>query len=86
MEAVLRRSVKLRQYEAQLQIGPQLQIDTENLVGTRMHSEPILFTRRELEILQYLKQHHDRPVTREELLAEVWGLRPYLASGDTHGG
>ncbi len=74
VEAVLRRSVKLRQYEAQLQIGPQLQIDTKNLVGTQVNRpEPILFTRRELEILQYLKQHNDRPVTREELLAEVWG-------------
>ena len=74
VEAVLRRSVKLRQYEAQLQIGPYLQIDTKNLVGTQVNRpEPILFTRRELEILQYLKQHYDRPVTREELLAEVWG-------------
>lgn len=74
VEAVLRRSVKLRQYEAQLQIGPYLQIDTKNLVGTQVNRpEPILFTRRELEILQYLKQHNDRPVTREELLAEVWG-------------
>ena len=35
--------------------------------------DPILFTRREIEILQYLKQHNDRPVSREELLAEVWG-------------
>ncbi len=74
VEAVLRRSVKLRQYEAQLQIGPQLQIDTQNLVGAQLNRpEPILFTRREIAILQYLKQHNDRPVTREELLAEVWG-------------
>jgi two-component system response regulator RegX3 len=74
VEAVLRRSVKLRQYEAQLQIGPHLQIDTKNLVGIQVNRpEPILFTRRELEILQYLKQHNDRPVTREELLAAVWG-------------
>jgi two-component system response regulator RegX3 len=74
VEAVLRRSAKLRQHEAQLQIGPRLLIDTRNLVGTQAHRpEPILFTRREIEILQYLKQHHDRPVSREELLAEVWG-------------
>lgn len=74
VEAVLRRSVKLRQYEAQLQVGPQLQIDTQNLVGAQLNRpDPILFTRREIEILQYLKQHNDRPVTREELLAEVWG-------------
>ena len=74
VEAVLRRSVKLRQAEAQLQLGPQLSIDTQNLVGTLgQRPEPILFTRREVEILQYLKQHHHRPVSREELLAEVWG-------------
>ena len=74
VEAVLRRSAKLRQQEAQLQIGTQLLIDTRNLTGTQpQRSEPILFTRREIDILQYLKQHNDRPVSREELLAEVWG-------------
>src|SRR5215831_11418664 len=74
VEAVLRRSVKRRYEEAQLCLGTHLQIDTRTLVGTqRDHPEPILFTRREVEILQYLTQHHDRPVSREELLAEVWG-------------
>lgn len=74
VEAVLRRSAKRRYDEAQLGIGAYLQIDTRNLVGTQQGSaEPILFTRREVEILQYLKQHHDRPVSREELLVEVWG-------------
>lgn len=74
VEAVLRRSTKLRQQEAQLWIGEQLQIDTRNLLGIHAHRpDPVLFTRREIEILQYLKQHNDRPVSREELLAEVWG-------------
>ena len=74
VEAVLRRSTKWRQQEAQLWIGEQMQIDTRNLIGTQAHRpEPVLFTRREIEILQYLKQHNDRPVSREELLAEVWG-------------
>ena len=74
VEAVLRRSTKLRQQEAQLWIGEQLQIDTRNLIGTQaQRPHPVLFTRREIEILQYLKQHNDRPVSREELLAEVWG-------------
>jgi two-component system response regulator RegX3 len=73
-EAVLRRSARRRYEEAQLCIGAHLQIDTRNLVGTQQgNAEPILFTRREVEILQYLKQHHDRPVSREELLVEVWG-------------
>ena len=43
-------------------------------MGTQVQRpDPVLFTRREIEILQYLKQHNDRPVSREELLAEVWG-------------
>ena len=74
VEAVLRRSAKLRQHAVQLPIGAHLLIDTRNLMGTQAHRpDPVLFTRREIEILQYLKQHNDRPVSREELLAEVWG-------------
>jgi len=74
VEAVLRRSTKLQQQEAQLWIGEQLQIDTRNLIGTQARRpDPVLFTRREIDMLQYLKQHNDRPVSREELLAEVWG-------------
>lgn len=74
VEAVLRRSHKVRQQETLLWLGEQWQIDTRNLVGTHArNSESVLFTRREIAILQYLKQHKDRPVAREELLAEVWG-------------
>jgi len=74
VEAVLRRSARHREEAAQLCIGAHLQIDTRNLVGTQQgHAEPILFTRREVDILQYLTQHHERPVSREELLVEVWG-------------
>jgi two-component system response regulator RegX3 len=74
VEAVLRRSTKLRQHEASIHLRAHLHIDTQNLVGTQAQQpEPILFTRREIEILLYLHQHHDRPVSREELLAEVWG-------------
>lgn len=74
VEAVLRRASKLRQEETQLRLGDEMQIDTRNLVGTQpQHPDPVLFTRREIEILLYLKQHGDRPVSREELLAEVWG-------------
>jgi two-component system response regulator RegX3 len=74
VEAVLRRSTKLRQHEAQFHLGEHLCIDTQNLVGTQeQRPDPILFTRREIDILQYLQQHNDRPVSREELLVEVWG-------------
>ncbi len=74
VEAVLRRSSKLRQQETHVHLGGDLHIDTQNLVGTQgQHPEPIVFTRREIEILLYLKQHSARPVSREELLAAVWG-------------
>lgn len=75
-EAVLRRSEKVRKLERLLCIGGLLEIDTLDLSGRRLdnpHAEPVVFTRREVEMLQYLLLHSDRPVSREELLEEVWG-------------
>ena len=31
------------------------------------------FTRREIDILQYLQANSERPVSRDELLNKVWG-------------
>jgi two-component system response regulator RegX3 len=81
VEAVLRRSQKLRRQERELVVGNDLCIDVRNLVGryppqTEQLShadEAIAFTRKEIDLLQYLEQHADRPVSRDELLAEVWG-------------
>ena len=47
-------------------------MDTLNLAGTR-GEEHINFTRREMQILEYLYAHTERPVSRDELLCEVWG-------------
>ena len=41
-------------------------------MGTSKGKE-IPFTRRELEILLYLSAHTEQPVSRQELLREVWG-------------
>jgi two-component system response regulator RegX3 len=71
VEAVLRRSGKLHQDMKALQLG-DLVIHPERLVGTRK-GEEIPFTRREVEILVYLSTHAVRPVSRQELLKEVWG-------------
>ena len=85
VEAVLRRSQKVRRQERHFEVGNHLCIDTANLVGhyvcqppsspssSGSANDPIVFTRREIDILQYLHQHADRIVSREELLAEVWG-------------
>lgn len=71
IEAVLRRSHVGQEQARILNIG-EFEIDTENLSG-RNSAEEIAFTKREIEVLSYLAQNSDRPVSREELLEKVWG-------------
>ena len=71
VEAVLRRSGRLHRDMSSFQLGDLL-IHPDRLVGTREGKE-IPFTRRELEILLYLGNHAEQPVSRQELLREVWG-------------
>jgi len=49
-----------------------LTINTQTLTGKK-NGKPILFTRREIDILHYLKQEQSRPIPRQELLEKVWG-------------
>jgi two-component system response regulator RegX3 len=76
VQAVLRRSRIGMEHADVLRIG-DLAIDVRNRSGRR-GDEDLAFTRRELEILQYLLAHEDRPVAREELLAKVWGYAKNL--------
>ncbi|MEW8693183.1 MAG: response regulator transcription factor [Candidatus Thiodiazotropha endolucinida] len=72
VQAVLRRS---RHSEASLdyiRLGDAVEIDIRNLSGKRS-DEPLSFTKREMEIIEYLHSHRERPVSREELLNKVWG-------------
>lgn len=57
---------------AELALG-ELSIDVANLSGMRADATVVPFTKREMEVLSYLHAHRDRPVPREELLANVWG-------------
>ena len=43
-----------------------------------MNAGDIVFTRREMDLLQYLARQPDRPVAREELLARVWGYANHM--------
>lgn len=72
VQAVLRRSRAGAALAAQILLSGDIEIDTRNLSGRR-GTETLAFTRREIEILQYLQQHADRPVSRDELLTRVWG-------------
>jgi two-component system response regulator RegX3 len=72
VKAVLRRSRTGVALATEIHLAGDIAIDTRNLSGSRA-GEPMQFTRREIDILQYLQHNSDRPVSREELLTRVWG-------------
>jgi DNA-binding response OmpR family regulator len=72
VQAVLRRARIGDGTAHQIRLGEDVEVDTRNLSGRR-GGESLSFTRREMEILQYLYANPERPVSREELLNKVWG-------------
>jgi len=72
VQAVLRRSRAGIVQAAQIELEGDVTIDTRNLSGRR-GSDALTFTRREIEVLKYLSQNAERPVSRDELLTRVWG-------------
>ena len=72
IQAVLRRSHSVCVANKTIQLSDQLTIDTDSLIG-QSNGKTINFTRKEIELLQYLNAHSDRPISREELLNKVWG-------------
>lgn len=72
VKAVLRRSQVQIDLATHIKLGGGVEIDIVNLSG-RKGEEPLVFTKREIEILQYLAANTQRPVSREELLNKVWG-------------
>ena len=76
IEAVLRRSQTGLELARSISLDG-IELDTENLTGTNSNGE-VAFTRREMELISYLAQHANRPVSREELLVKVWGYAKNL--------
>ena len=72
VKAVLRRSGALADAAAAIKLAGDVEIDVQNLSGRR-GKELLTFTRREMEILEYLQRNTQRPVSRDELLTRVWG-------------
>lgn len=72
VKAVLRRARIGIEAEKILELADCVRIDLANLTGTK-GDEELAFTRRETEILKYLRANSDRPVSRDELLNKVWG-------------
>lgn len=76
IEAVLRRSQTGLELARSISLDG-IELDTENLTGTNSNGE-VAFTKREMELISYLAQHANRPVSREELLVKVWGYAKNL--------
>ena len=72
VHAVLRRTHSVVDQQSKIQLSDQVIIDTQNLSGIR-GTEELTFTRREIDIMQYLYANSQRPVSRDELLHKVWG-------------
>lgn len=72
VEAVLRRTIHAKTPSQKIQLGNDVVIDCQNLSCQR-DGKSISFTRREIEILEYLQANSERPVSRDELLNKVWG-------------
>ncbi len=77
VQAVLRRSRVAVELDNELCLGDDIAIDSRNLTGRR-GEQALSFTRREMEILRYLKANAERPVSRDELLNSVWGYAKNL--------
>ena len=71
MDAVLRRSRQSSGNDGKLTAG-NLHINFREYSGTR-GTEHLVFTRKEIEILEYLWNNRERAVPRSELLNKVWG-------------
>ena len=74
VQAVLRRSGIGDSTEREIRLPNGLLVDTENLSA----DGGVTFTRREMDVLQYLYSQAERPVPREELLVKVWGYASHM--------
>jgi len=77
IQAVLRRSRIGIESDNTIRLSDDHSVDIRNLSG-HFAGRDVVFTRREIEILQYLSVNTDRPVSRDELLNKLWGYAKNL--------
>lgn len=77
VQAVLRRSAKASESLSILKLDASCSIDTVNFEFI-CNNKKYPFTKREIEVIEYLSKNTNRPVSREELLTKVWGYHPDL--------
>jgi len=77
IQAVLRRSRIGLEASNIILLNKDDRIDIQNMSG-HCRGQDIAFTRREMEVIQYLYANTDRPVSREELLIKLWGYDKHM--------
>ncbi len=75
VQAVLRRSTDHLVPISTIQLAQDKHIDLLNYCINN-EGESTAFTKREIQVIEYLQQNSSRPVAREELLSKVWGYQP----------
>lgn len=75
VQAVLRRSTNNAEQATNIVLDDGKVID---LVNYCIQDGELVtaFTKREIQVLEYLQLHSQRPVSREELLSKIWGYQP----------
>jgi two-component system, OmpR family, response regulator ResD len=71
IEAIMRRVYHDKQKNKDLLFGP-LAIDERGRKVT-VDGEPVVLTLKEFDLLLFLAKHHGQVLSREDLLAQVWG-------------
>ena len=77
VQAVLRRTINEVPKNKMIVLNPETVIDCVNMSGSAS-GQDLSFTRREIDLLQYLEANSHRPVSRDELLRKVWGYADNL--------
>jgi len=77
VKAVLRRSGLAEAKTSQIRLHQNRIVDLLNLC-VQVDNNSVPFTRKEIQVIEYLNQHKDRPVNREELLSHIWGYDPEM--------
>ena len=83
VKAVLRRSRTACAAAAQIKLAGDVEIDMRNLSGRR-GAEPLTFTRREMEILEYLQRNTRAARVARRAADARLGLRPLGRDRDAH--
>jgi DNA-binding response OmpR family regulator len=77
VQTVLRRARVTDDDQEVIVLAEGAHIDLRGL-NACIDGQTVSLTRREVEMLRYLHEHRQRPVSREELLNKVWGYARHL--------